>query len=661
MGEVAIVAAEAGGGKTSLVRRFAASEGAAVWWGSCDNLRAPRPLGPLADIAAAAGGPLAAAMAGGAPRADVFRATMEVLLAAAPVVVVIEDLHWADDATLDLVTYLGRRIRDVPALLVITHRNDEMGATHPSRAALAEVAGNVATRRHLAPLSVGAVGRLAADESIDAATIHRHTAGNPFFVTEVLAAGGALAPPSIVEAVLGRASRLPPDARRALDAAAIAPGHVELRLLDELLDELTVGPGDVDHCTSSGMLVEVDGGVAFRHELARLAVVDAMPPTRRRALHQRALKALERWPTSDTARLAHHAEEAQDGTATLRYSPLAARAANAVGAHRAAAAHLESALRFADQLEIGEQVVLRHELAHELQLVGRLDDSVAAHRAAIEGCRAMGNGRREGQLLVAMAAALVLAGRQAEADAAVRAATALLEPLPPGPELVSALTAMTSMHMLARELDEAASWGARAIALATELGDDRGLSLALIQDGVAVLMGGEHDGGMERLRSGMAIGGHHGWDDRVVFGLTQLGSGAGEVRRYDVAVPALIDGIALAERHELTASELYMTAWLARCDLELGRWDDAGARATRLLARPGCTGISRMTALTVLGRLRARRGDPAVWEAARRRAASWPARPAICSGCGLWRRRGPKPRGWRIAWPARRMCSRRSG
>jgi DNA-binding CsgD family transcriptional regulator/tetratricopeptide (TPR) repeat protein len=613
-GEIALVGAEAGGGKTSLVRAFTESARAAVWWGWCDNLRSPRPLGPLADVAASIGGPLARVFADGSSRREIFDATVEMMRTSMePVVFVIEDLHWADDATLDLVTFLGRRIGFTSTLLLLTFRSDEVGTAHPVRAVLAEVAENVHTRRHLASLSADAVGRLAIDKTVDVGALHRRTGGNPFFVTECLAAREVSVPPSVADAVLGRASRLPAPARQALDAASIAPGHIELWLLDELVGGAGAG---VDECVETGMLLVADDGVAFRHELARTAILHALAPANRRSLHQRALIALERCPARpDVARLAHHAEETGDGPAVLRHSPVAATEAISVGAHRAAASHLGNALRFVDQMPIEERIRLQELLANELSVLGRLAESEAAYAAAIEGCRSAGDTRKEGALLLRLASPLVMGGRQVEADATVRAGIALLEPLGPGPELVAAYTAMTSTHMLARELEQAAAWGSRAIALATELGRDYELAHALIQNGVGLLVNGDVETGLAQLRRGIALGRDNGWDDRVALGLGQIGSGAGEVRRYDLAWPALIEAIEWCQSHELTASELYDTAWLARCALELGRWDEAGSRARRLLERPGCAGISRMTALTVLGRLRARRGDPGVWDA----------------------------------------------
>jgi len=158
----------------------------------------------------------------------IFSAVLDELRHRPPVIAVIEDLHWADAATLDLVKFLGRRIRQVPALLVLTYRDDELGPRHPLRIVLGDLATSAAVRRiPLTPLSVAAVQTLAAGQRLDAAALHRRTGGNPFFVTEALASHEGGIPVTVRDAVLARAARLSPDARAALDAAAIIGAQVE--------------------------------------------------------------------------------------------------------------------------------------------------------------------------------------------------------------------------------------------------------------------------------------------------------------------------------------------------------------------------------------------------------------------------------------------------
>jgi DNA-binding CsgD family transcriptional regulator/tetratricopeptide (TPR) repeat protein len=612
-GEIVVVSGEAGVGKTTLLRRFANEVAPArVAWGSCDNLRTPRPLSPLADMAGDLGGPLTELLQSGGSRDAVFAAALATLAGLSyPVVAVVEDAHWADDATVDLLMFLGRRIASTRALLIVSFREDDTGRRHPLRQVLADAAANVRSRIVLDPLSREGVELLAAGHDVDVTELYRLTAGNPFHVTETLAVGSNDIPATVREAVLARAARLSAPARRALDAAAISPGGTELWLLDVL-----VGPDGaaIDECVEHGMVRAESGRLVFRHELARLAVVDDLAPARRRDLHRLALGALEAAPAGDEdrARLAFHAEEAGDAVAVLTHAPLAAARASSLGAHREAAAHLGSALRHGHAMPATELAGLQGRLAQEHYQLGNLGESVSEYEDAIAAARLAGDRILEASLLVEMAGPLVILGRQAEATETRDAALEILEPLPPGPALANAYAGLCADHMLAREFSQAEVWAQRTLALAEQLGRNDILCAGLIQGGVALFMSGD-DAGLERVRRGIEIAREDRASRLVALGFLQIGSGAGEIRRYDVAVPALHEGLEWSARHENIEYERYIRAWLARCDLEQGRWNDAGDRAIEVLGDPMCVGVSRVTALTVLGKLRARRGDPEVW------------------------------------------------
>ena len=234
-GRLVLVAGEAGIGKTALVRAFCSGLGRVrVLSGACEALFTARPLGPLLDIAAETRGELAELVEGGAGPSDVLTALLDELRGHSPTVVVLEDLHWADEATLDLIRLLARRIATVPALFVVTYRGDELERGHSLRIALGELPQAELTRLALEPLSVTAVAALARPYGADPDELHGRTAGNPFYVTEALAAGGAALPAGVREAVLARAARLPDGARTLLEAAAIVPPRAELWLLEAL-------------------------------------------------------------------------------------------------------------------------------------------------------------------------------------------------------------------------------------------------------------------------------------------------------------------------------------------------------------------------------------------------------------------------------------------
>jgi DNA-binding CsgD family transcriptional regulator/tetratricopeptide (TPR) repeat protein len=611
-GRVVLVAGEAGIGKTALLTTFAATQDG-VLRGGCDALRTPRTLGPLRDIARTAGGDLARVMAADSARYDRFSAFLDVLAAGRTVVV--EDVHWADEATLDLLVFAGRRVGATTGLLIVTYRDDELGPGHPLRGVLGSLAGEPSARRiRLRPLSPGAVARLARPYGVDPLEIHARTGGNPFFVTEVLADPGPSAPATVRDAVLARAGALDADARAALDAVAVVPDHTELFLLDGLE---TPGGGDartaVDACVRAGMLVGEGAGVRFRHELARLTVEQAIPPARRTALHATVLARLASRTESDPARLAHHAEEAGDGPAVLAYAPVAAERATAAGAHRQAADQYERALRFAADLRGDEPADLR-EHAELLERhgvacakVGRDTAALDSSGLALDLWRRIGDAGQEAALLALRSCYLWRASRSEDAHASVRAALAMLDPDRPRRPLAAAYTWSAFLLMLARDIPRAIEVGTRAVELTERLGEAPLLAQALNAVGSAQWFT-EPERAEPTLLRGLEVARRAGDDGAAASALANLGSGAGEIRRYDVAERWLRECADWCEQRDLDGHRHYALAWLARVFFERGRWS---AAAEVLVAEPPVRmAPSRIVALTALGRLRVRRGEP---------------------------------------------------
>jgi DNA-binding CsgD family transcriptional regulator len=610
-GRLVLVGGEAGIGKTALVRAFCDSAGAPrVLWGACDALHTPRPLGPLLDVAEQAGGELAALVDETTTAAALFAALAQELRRHPGTIVVLEDLHWADEATLDGVRLLARRVEGLPALVLATFR-DELERDHPLRVVLGELpTGRGLDRLLIGPLSVDAVATLAGERGVDAAELHCRTAGNPFFVTEVLAAEGAEVPDSVRDAVLARAARMDAGARGLLAAVAIVPSHAELWLLESLAGE---DLGKLEACLAAGILHAERDAVAFRHEIARVAIEDTLPPDRRVALHRTALLALlAPGRRADYARLAHHADAAGDGEAVLRHAPVAGEHAAALGAHREAAAQFARALRYAGGLPSERRAELLERRAYECYLTDGIGEAIEARRLALEEYRRTGDRLREGDTYRWLSRLAWFYGDGDTAAVEARRAIDLLETLEPGRELAMAYSNMAQLRMLSDDGAGALRWGNRAIELAEGLGETEILVHALNNVGTAELRFSP-SAGIEKLQRSLALALDAGLEEHVARAYTNLGSSGVRLRDYALADRSFDTGIAYCRERDLDSWLLYMTGWKARADLDQGRWDAAAEAASTVVRRPDCAVPSRITPLAVIGLLRARRGDPDPW------------------------------------------------
>ncbi|MGY1815485.1 ATP-binding protein [Blastococcus sp. SYSU D00820] len=600
-GCVVLVTGEPGIGKSALVAALARDPGGArVLVGLCDDLSTPRPLGPLRDLAAALPGLPAD------PAAVHDRVLALLAGPPAPTVLVLEDVHWADDATVDLVRTVGRRIGRLPAVLVLTCRDGEVPADAPLRAALAAVPARHLVRLPLAPLSEDAVATLVGD---DAARVHAVTGGNPFYVTELAAARPAGLPPSVAGAVAGRVAVLAPAARELLELVAVVPSRTATAVLD------LAEPGweaAAEEPERRGLLQVTPGWVRFRHELARTAVEAGLTAGSRRRLHARVLGALTRLG-ADPAELVHHAEAAGDSEALAAAALPAARRAAALGAHREAHAHYRRAAWTADRLPAGERAALLEELAGAAYLVGRIPEALAAVDAA---AAAHGPGDVAAQARCARLRSRLhwYSGDGPAARREARAAVALLAPLGDSVELARAAGSLAQLAMLAGRSAEALREAGRAVDGARRSGDRPTEAHALVTIGVVRAHDDPDDvAGIEAAEAAaQACGDAHEAVRAVVGGAwAQL-----MWLRPDRAREQAERGLALATATEVDALGAYLEVTLAWLRARAGE-DGAAVAVAAAAAERGAT-VTQLLARTVLAETAVRRGAP---DAARQLAA----------------------------------------
>jgi DNA-binding CsgD family transcriptional regulator len=617
-GRVVLMRGEAGVGKTAVIGELVAGADPAVrvLQGWCDPLATPRPLGPLIDALAGldrrvADGLVRALEAG--DTGTVYRRLLEVLRSGPRWLWVIEDLHWADGATLDLLRFLGRRISGLPLLLVMSYRDDEVGPQHPLAAAIGDVATSAAiTRIRLEPLSRDAVAELVAGSGLNATDLHRLTSGNPFYVTEILGASpdqknGRGLPHSVAEAVWGRLARLSEPGRETAYAVAVCGPRAALPLVQTICPDAKDG---LDECLRAGVLVAEDDVLGFRHELARRATLDQLPAQQRRVLHNAAMDALAESPTDPgvLAALAFHADQAGDDDAAVRYGIAGAQRAAALGSNREAAELYALALSHGDTIPAEQKVVWIEGHAFARYLYGDAGTAASLWRQAIDMRRSMGDRLGEGEDLGLLSHLLWASlGRFGEAAEAARSSVELLEDLGPTTQLARSLANMVALSVLSYD-PACTEYAARAMELGAEIGEPGVvMSARCLAALLSVMQGGPGWDDIETTwraaLTGKESAEHVGIVGGAISWTAALHHDSDRAQRYNDEL------LRFCDPDDLGYYEVMPVVTAALVALQRGDWAGAITSAKEAFTRRGLTDVNSTMPRIAMALVRARRGD----------------------------------------------------
>jgi DNA-binding CsgD family transcriptional regulator/tetratricopeptide (TPR) repeat protein len=608
-GSAVLVLGEAGIGKSSLVRAFlaAAAGRARVLTGACEDLLTPRALGPLRDAARSApGGPLAAALSPSADPDLVFAAVCDELASPpSPAVLVVEDAHWADGATLDVLRYLGTRVQSLPAVLVMTYRDDALARDHPLRGVLGALGSTAATRLRLIPLTSDAVHELTASTAVDPAELFRLTGGNPFFVTEVLANPCEIVPPTVVDAVLARVRTLSPQAQTALDRLAVVPAGAEIGLLRVLVGDLA----PVAEAERAGV-VEVRGDVvAFRHELARRAVAESLPASVRLELNADVLRALLSRADRDPFRVLHHAVEAGDDMAVITHGEAAAREARRLGAHQQAAACYAQVLARGHRLTTARRAALGEAYSWALSNSNQLHFAVAAAATAAELWQQDGDDRRLVRALVTLSRQQWLTERTAAAHASAERAFELARPLGDSYQNALATGNLGGLLVVIDREEDGLPYLDESIAIAGRCGAASVAALIRNYRGSARLQLGDLSGCEDLLRS-MAEATELGNHEFVMRAYYNLIEGLWRLGDYGRALGYIEQAENFGRDRDFRVHGYMFAARRCRLALMRGRWAEAEAGLRDLLNGQDDPGMIGRETVPVLARVLVRQGRP---------------------------------------------------
>jgi DNA-binding CsgD family transcriptional regulator len=575
-GRLVLIRGEAGIGKSAIVKEFVerSASSAQSHVGYCDDLHTPRPFGPLWDIATDEPG-LGEALRQ-RDRQRVFEALVELLNRPRPNVIVIEDTQWSDEATLDAIRHVGRRVGASNGLVLITYRDGEVDVDHPLRAVIGDLPPRQVARIELAPLSMQAVADIIGDSGHDVAQVLRATRGNPFLVTELSTSPGDDVPSSVRDSVMGRLARLSPPARQMLTVLSAIPDRVRS---DEVA--LLTGAADVEvaECERLGLVEIGSGSVSFRHELLREAIASSLTVTEQIAIHR---TILDRLPSAtDAARLVHHARGANDVARLVEFGPIAARAAAAVQSHREAAAHFRALDPYLERLPLADRASLLADWARIEHYLGNAESAVIVDRAI----RLHEEAGSTDALMSTLASAMEIIGEHGEPPAAVERGKAAVEKLrPAGPSAALAMTLARQARLLlkvgkGRGAEQAAD---EAIAVAETANVKEAAAMALAVKGTLAYVRGDLDG-LSLLELARQVAGEAGDRHGEVDVLLTMAFVTLECRDLDRAEELARRSRQAAMRYELPMLEAWAVAVHAEVLLWKGEWSLAEDMATESL------------------------------------------------------------------------------
>ena len=618
IGNVVLITGEAGVGKTSVVRaaqRIAARIGARILSAACDDLLTSRTLGPIRDLAGASAGPLRAALSRSDREELLDGLRHELTVRPHPTLLAIEDAHWADDATIDILTWLARRIAELPAVLLLTYRPEELGTAHPLRRVLGRLGGVRVRRLPLDPLSEDGVAALVVaagpavrtaqtTAQIDPGELFRQTGGNAFFVTEVLANPVAVVPPTIAEAVLARVRLLTAPTQDALRQLAVLPGGARHEDADALLTDAVAVLSEAERV---GVLVVGDNRVSFRHELARRALLESMPTPLARQLHQRALDAQLQRSRPDLSLVLHHGSAVGNRDVLIRFGPRAAREAAAAGAHGEAVEHFRRVLRAEDAFGTEERAELLEGYAIECFAIGSAPDGVDAQERAVALRTTLGDPVRLGSALRWLSRLRWYSGRDGAADEAAREAVQILEGAGDLTQLAWAHSNAAQLAVLASRDREAGELAPLAVEWARRSGDAAVLAHALNNAGVQRWRAGDAANGAALLAESLRIAVDLGQSDDASRAYVNWIGGHLDGIDYPAAEQLLTEAIAFADRTGQLSYFRFLRTQLAVVLQDTGRLQEALAVAQEALDAP--TDVSTALFLAVVAKVRVRTGD----------------------------------------------------
>ncbi|GHN02734.1 LuxR family transcriptional regulator [Cytophagales bacterium WSM2-2] len=610
----AFLTGEAGIGKTSLVNHFLdrVKRNSVIYTGACDALYTPRPLGPVYDIAPQIGPDFLTVLRNENDRALIFATFIQKISSSTkPVVLVFEDIHWADEATIDLIKFMARRITRLKCMFILTYRDNELSSQHPFKNIFGDLPPGSFSKIKIKPFSPEAVDELAKARGHESGEkVYSLTGGNPFYVTEILSDYSSGIPERVKDSVLATYFKKDERTQQLWQLLSILPTRIDLKLLKYIEPNY---PNTMEKCIHGGIIVVTKDYMGFKHELFRIAIEESLTNYKRMELHKRIVKIMldNLGEYKNLSRLVHHARLADDEKTVVAYAPKAAREAASVGSHLEASKLYLTAICHAKP-EDPELVTLYEKHAYECYLTSQFDMAIHSQEQALAIWRNRRVRLKEGDATRFLSRLWWFKGDHEKYMSLALEAITILDNGFPTRERALAYSNMSQLCMLADRSEDGLHWGNKAIDLTTRMEDMEILSHALNNIGtIKMRCINSQKEGEELLNKSLLMAHEHGYHEHVARAYTNFGANYVIIRKYKKAEEAFDLGLKYCELRDLTSWINYMSSWKSRMLLETGRWKEAEVLAEQLQLHTNQpeAGIVRVGALISLAKIKIRRGD----------------------------------------------------
>jgi len=609
-GRCVFIYGEAGIGKTSFVKTFCKEQNhCIVYQGACDALFTPRPLAPLYDIILQVRSELWSSSHTIEERSALFlKFFQEISSKKEKIIIVFEDIHWADEATLDFIKFFARRITHLRCLFVLTYRDDEISSHHPLRKVIGALSPDTFIRIALAPLSRQAVYKLATEKGFDAENVYNISAGNPFYVNEILASYSPGVPENIKDAILSVYEQQQQGTKEAWQICSVIPEGLELHRFAKLKAILDKG---MDHCFDLKIIVIKNQKIVFKHELYRRTIETSLSPFKRIELNKKLLdlflNSFEE--NGEIERIVHYAKNANDNDIVVKYAPLAATQAASVGAHIEAAKLFLTAIQYSEGNNPDQLVQFYEAYAYESYLTNQIKEAIIYQGKALKVWEQKNGIEKIASSLRFLSRLWWFDGSREKAETYALQAIDILKSQPPSKTMAMAYSNMSQLKMFSEETNECVAWGNKAIEMARELEDSETLSHALSNVGASLWrIQPSNDTAKQQLMDALDIALKNSFHEHAGRAYSNIISNYIAFKDFESAARFLRDGIAYCEERDLDSSKNYKLYQKSRMLLEMGDWDESLTIVKTLLSNPAQPIIIKIGALTTLCTIEVRKG-----------------------------------------------------